>query len=320
MKRMNQKEQFLNRLKSYVGYEEQQNGWTRFGQAYAERHHNPSFACADWCAMTIASVAREVGIPETVIPDYAACTHYLNWFEQRGQRTSSTEGALPGDLVFYEWDGAAGALDGPDHIGTVESVSCNDPDRQLLSVIEGNYHNRVARREIAYRDPRVWATCRPHYEEAASETYLVAESDTFTSIVHKTGLSPDDLARLNGWIQPGKAIVVAPSEPLLTPVLRFQQALLTEGYELPFYGADGVWGNETESAAQKALRSENSSDSLVRLAQELLLAQGCTLAQYGADGEFGAETRDAVLAFQKERALTEDGVIGPETWKTLLEV
>lgn len=177
---MNQKDQFLARLKSYVGYQEQENGWTRFGQAYADRHHSPSFAYADWCAMTIASVAREVGIPETVIPDYAACTHYLNWFEQTGLRTSATECAQPGDLVFYEWDGEKGALDGPDHIGVVESVNCEDPDRQILTVIEGNYQDQVARRVISYRDPRVWATCRPAYGTTAEETYRIDEGDTLT--------------------------------------------------------------------------------------------------------------------------------------------
>lgn len=317
---MNQKDQFLARLKSYVGYQEQENGWTRFGQAYADRHHSPSFAYADWCAMTIASVAREVGIPETVIPDYAACTHYLNWFEQTGLRTSATECAQPGDLVFYEWDGEKGALDGPDHIGVVESVNCEDPDRQILTVIEGNYQDQVARRVISYRDPRVWATCRPAYGTTAEETYRIDEGDTLTAIAQKTGLSPDTLAALNGWVQPGAVIAIARETSPVNWVREFQEALLTSGYELPFYGADGVWGDETERAAHKAELKEGSSGALVTLAQRLLLQNGVPLDQYGIDGDFEKETREAVLAYQRQTGLKIDGVIGSETWKALLGV
>ncbi|MGH3731605.1 MAG: peptidoglycan-binding protein [Micromonosporaceae bacterium] len=37
-----------------------------------------------------------------------------------------------------------------------------------------------------------------------------------------------------------------------------------------------------------------------------------------ADGEFGPVTRDAVIAFQRAKDLTVDGIVGPQTWSALI--
>lgn len=49
----------------------------------------------------------------------------------------------------------------------------------------------------------------------------------------------------------------------------------------------------------------------VRLFQARLTAQGYTIV---VDGIYGAETRAACLAFQRDRGLTADGIVGPRTW------
>lgn len=102
-------------------------------------------------------------------------------------------------------------------------------------------------------------------------------------------------------------------------VLRFQRAAMADGIELPQYGADGVWGLETASAASNVLLLGGTGDR-VRLAQAILIERGYDLGQMGADGIWGAKTEIAVRSFQANNGLAVDGILGIETWKALLEV
>jgi peptidoglycan hydrolase-like protein with peptidoglycan-binding domain len=53
----------------------------------------------------------------------------------------------------------------------------------------------------------------------------------------------------------------------------------------------------------------------VRSLQYLLRARGASVA---VDGTFGPKTRAAVVAFQKERHLLVDGVVGSTVWRSLI--
>ena len=55
----------------------------------------------------------------------------------------------------------------------------------------------------------------------------------------------------------------------------------------------------------------------VTLAQTELIQKGYDCGTFGADGQFGAATEKAVRQFQKDHALTVDGVIGQKTWAAL---
>lgn len=102
----------------------------------------------------------------------------------------------------------------------------------------------------------------------------------------------------------------------INPVLEFQELVLPL---LPKCGADGIWGPETAAAAAQSEVQLGSSGALVRLVQERLLAKGYSLPFYGADGFFGEETDQAVRRFQKDQGLKEDGIVGVETYKSLLD-
>lgn len=65
------------------------------------------------------------------------------------------------------------------------------------------------------------------------------------------------------------------------------------------------------------LRLGDSGDTVAAL-QAILEAHGYTVGGYGRDGKFGEVTESAVLCFQEDVALTEDGIVGAETWHKLL--
>lgn len=61
----------------------------------------------------------------------------------------------------------------------------------------------------------------------------------------------------------------------------------------------------------------NSLEGYVKALQGLLLVWGYKLPKWGADGDFGSETETAVLNFQHDHGLSEDGVVGNDTYKVL---
>lgn len=78
--------------------------------------------------------------------------------------------------------------------------------------------------------------------------------------------------------------------------------------------ADGVVGPHTWSKLVQVVK-HGSSGQAVRAAQTQLNVYGYGLK---TDGSFGVNTKSAVTAFQKKHRLQVDGVVGPQTWRTLL--
>lgn len=66
-----------------------------------------------------------------------------------------------------------------------------------------------------------------------------------------------------------------------------------------------------------ALR-KGSKGSTVKSLQILLIGYDYSCGSYGADGDFGNGTLNAVKKYQKNKGLTEDGVVGLLTWSKLL--
>ena len=96
------------------------------------------------------------------------------------------------------------------------------------------------------------------------------------------------------------------------------------GYGVPKYDA--------ESATEEAPKAESSvtvklsvlrkgaKGEQVKALQRMLYAMGYDLGTALIDGSFGSKTDAAVRAYQKNKKLEVDGVVGPATWSKLLGV
>ena len=77
---------------------------------------------------------------------------------------------------------------------------------------------------------------------------------------------------------------------------------------------DGIKGPKTLNACPTV--KKGAKGGITKLIQERLNSVGFNIS---VDGIFGENTKKAVKVFQKNRGLTEDGIVGPKTWEWLLK-
>jgi len=73
---------------------------------------------------------------------------------------------------------------------------------------------------------------------------------------------------------------------------------------------------EPEPGPKPTLRRGSTGPYVVEC-QNDLISLGYDVGKTGADGKFGKNTEKAVKAFQKDKKLTVDGIVGPVTWAAL---
>lgn len=65
--------------------------------------------------------------------------------------------------------------------------------------------------------------------------------------------------------------------------------------------------------------SQGGNGTCVKYIQQIVNASAVT-GYISTDGSFGPATKAAVIAFQRNRGITADGIVGPTTWKNLCSV
>ena len=92
--------------------------------------------------------------------------------------------------------------------------------------------------------------------------------------------------------------------------LQFQLAALADGFKFAKYGADGMWGNETETVAKSAVVKKRLTYKYKNLTKLVQKAVGVTV-----DGLCGKDTVAAIKNWQKKKGLVVDGQWGINCWK-----
>jgi hypothetical protein len=93
----------------------------------------------EWCACFVSWCANECGYIEAgLAPKFSWCQAGIAWFSDAGQYQPQGTGYTPqpGDIIFFDWDGAYSS----DHVGIVESC-----DGSVVYTIEGNSSDAVNR-------------------------------------------------------------------------------------------------------------------------------------------------------------------------------
>lgn len=328
---MTQIDRLIQTAVGELGYTESSDGYTKYGNWYGmmngygdyTKDETNYFATADWCVTFVSWCANQAGISNTIIPRMAACVPILEWFESNGRRTSANEPAKPGDLILYEWDwdSSAGIADGVDHIGIVESVSSDNADTQQLTVIEGNKGGiEVGRRVISYRDPQVWAICRPAYldsdEPLEGIRYIVQEGDTLNDIAARYGTTAQAIADYNGisdvnLIYVGQVLYIptGSSQSYTTYIVKSGDSLgriaVSYGLMVAEVAAfNSISDPDTIYVGQEIKIPVSGRRDYIRMFQQAVCDAG--VAQITVDGIWGSETASVAVYAEVEK-----GTMGP---------
>lgn len=126
------------------------------------------FRSGDWCACFVSCILLMAGATCPGFPGLY-CPTLRNAGVNAGKAVRLQD-ALPGDVVFFNWDGNKNA----DHVGIVVQWSGSD---SALHTVEGNVSGRVARK---IRKPNeVMSVIRPTYKEVDSLMNFVKSIQEF---------------------------------------------------------------------------------------------------------------------------------------------
>lgn len=100
------------------------------------------------------------------------------------------------------------------------------------------------------------------------------------------------------------------------------------GYGVPKYAAETVKEEAPKAETPVAgsvtvtlsVLRKGAKGEQVKALQRMLYAMSYSLGTAGVDGSFGSKTDSAVRAYQRDKNLEVDGVVGPATWSKLLGV
>lgn len=172
------REQFVNTLKSYAGFNERDGSHKKIVDLYNSIKPLPvgyKLTYTDWwCASFPSAVAWQLGITDIVFPE-CSCERMITLYKKAG-RWIEADDHVPeiAELIMYDWDdtGVGDNTGNADHVGVVVARSGN-----TLTIIEGNMSNKVGYRTLQVNAKYIRGYCSPDY---ASKTGTATPTPTPT--------------------------------------------------------------------------------------------------------------------------------------------
>ena len=198
-----------------------------------------------WCATYVSAVSVACGLTD-IMPTECSCSQMVELYKKKG-RWQETDSYVPkiGDVVMYDWaDTGSGDNKGnPDHVGIVAYINGNS-----MKIIEGNISNSVAYRALSVNGKYIRGYCLPDYASKSNgvQEEVKEEKPKVEVVVPKPTVATTYYSVRLPLLKYGSEIPAVKTMQLL---------LLAKGYNLPKYGADGDFGEETDTvlkAYQKA--------------------------------------------------------------------
>lgn len=119
----------------------------------------------EWCATFVSALAVKLGCTD-IMPTECSCQKMIDKYKAIGcwQEDESITPKV-GYIIFYDWqdDGKGDNTGWSDHTGIVESVS-----NGKITIIEGNYNSKVARRTLDINATKIRGYGMPKYKEEAT--------------------------------------------------------------------------------------------------------------------------------------------------------
>ena len=145
-----------------------------------------------WCAAFISALAIKCGMTD-IIPLECSCGKMIELAANMGIfREDDTYIPAIADIILYDWGDSSGKGDNTgwaDHIGVVESIK-----NGVMTVIEGNLNNKVARRTIEVGGRYIRGYICPNYKEdtAVERHFLLNEEMNIRKTPNgvKVGVAP----------------------------------------------------------------------------------------------------------------------------------
>ncbi len=125
----------------------------------------------EWCATFVSAVGIKLGYT-SIIPPECSCQKMIDLFKKIGAwNESDSRTPKAGDIIFYDWEdsGNGDNTGNANHVGIVEKVS-----NGTITVIEGNYNESVARRNIAVNGKFIRGYGVPKYDAEPKPTTVAS--------------------------------------------------------------------------------------------------------------------------------------------------